>query len=120
MSLLGNIIWFLFGGAVMGLSWVAAGVLWALTIVGIPVGKQCFKFATLCFFPFGKHVIASNNTTGNFLLNLLWVCFTGLPLAMVASLIGALYYITIIGIPFGKQYFKLARLALTPFGAVIM
>lgn len=120
MSLLGNIIWFLFGGAVMGLSWVAAGVLWSLTIVGIPVGKQCFKFATLCFFPFGKHVIVSNNTTGNFLLNLLWVCFTGLPLAMAASLIGALYYITIIGIPFGKQYFKLARLALTPFGVVIM
>ena len=52
----------------MGLSWVAAGVLWSLTIVGIPVGKQCFKFATLCFFPFGKHVIASNNTTGNFCL----------------------------------------------------
>lgn len=120
MSILGNIIWFLFGGAAMGLSWSAAGVLWSLTIIGIPVGKQCFKIATLCFFPFGKYVIAPNNTTGNFLLNLLWICFTGLPLAMAATLLGIFYYVTIVGIPFGKQYFKLARLALTPFGAAIM
>lgn len=120
MSILGNIIWFLFGGAAMGLSWSAAGVLWSLTIIGIPVGKQCFKIATLCFFPFGKYVIAPNNTTGNFLLNLLWICFTGLPLATAATLLGIFYYVTIVGIPFGKQYFKLARLALTPFGTAIM
>ena len=120
MSILGNIIWFLFGGAAMGLSWCAAGVLWSLTIIGIPVGKQCFKIATLCFFPFGKYVIAPNNTTGNFLLNLLWICIAGVPLAIAATSLGILYCVTIVGIPFGKQYFKLARLALTPFGATIM
>ena len=120
MSILGNIICFLFGGAAMGLSWCVAGVLWSLTIIGIPVGKQCFKIATLCFFPFGKYVIAPNNTTGNFLLNLLWICITGVPLSMAATSLGILYCVTIVGIPFGKQYFKLARLALTPFGATIM
>lgn len=120
MSILGNIIWFLFGGAAMGLSWCAAGVLWSLTIIGIPVGKQCFKIATLCFFPFGKYVIAPNNTTGNFLLNLLCICITGVPLAIAATSLGILYCVTIVGIPVGKQYFKLARLSLTPFGATIM
>ena len=120
MSIFGNIIWFLFGGAAMGLSWCAACVLWSLTIIGIPVGKQCFKIATLCFFPFGKYVIAPNNTTGNFLLNLLWICITGVPLAIAATSLGILYCVTIVGIPVGKQYFKLARLSLTPFGATIM
>lgn len=56
MGCLGNILWFLFGGLWTGLSWVAAGVLWCITIVGIPIGKQCFKFAKLAFFPFGKRL----------------------------------------------------------------
>ena len=113
-------IWFLFGGVGMGLSWVAAGVLWSVTVVGIPVGRQCFKIASLCFFPFGRHVIAPNHATGNFLLNLLWICFTGVPLAMAAASLGIFYCLTIVGIPFGRQYFKLARLSLTPFGTVIL
>lgn len=120
MSAIGNILWFVFGGAAMGLSWTIAGVLWSLTIIGIPAGRQCFKIASFCFFPFGKAVIAPRSTTGNFLLNLLWICFTGLPLAVAAASLGILYYMTIIGIPFGKQYFKLARLSLAPFGSAIM
>ena len=54
MGCLGNLLWFLFGGLWMGLGWLATGVLWCITIVGIPVGTQCFKFAQLAFFPFGK------------------------------------------------------------------
>ena len=51
MGCLGNVLWFIFGGAVSGLSWCLAGCLWCITIVGIPVGMQCFKFASLSFFP---------------------------------------------------------------------
>ena len=57
MGCLGNIIWFICGGFISGLSWLIIGCLWCVTIVGIPVGLQCFKFAALCFFPFGKEVV---------------------------------------------------------------
>ena len=56
MGCLGNVLWFLCGGLLSGLGWLAAGILWCITIVGIPVGLQCFKFASLSFFPFGKEV----------------------------------------------------------------
>lgn len=117
--ILGNFLWFIFGGAFTGLSWVVTGILWCVTIVGIPVGKQCFKIASLCFFPFKKMVLFGGGS-GTFLLNLIWISFTGWALAVEAATIGVACCITIIGIPFGKQYFKIARLALTPFGANII
>lgn len=119
MRILGNCIWFLFGGAITGLLWTIAGLGWCLTILGIPVGKQCFKIARLCFFPFGKTVVYDNRTT-SFLLNLLWISCSGLVLATEATAIGLVFCLTIVGIPFGKQYFKIAHLALTPFGAEII
>ena len=54
MRTIGNILWFIFGGLLGGLAWVFAGCIWCITIIGIPVGLQCFKFATLAFWPFGK------------------------------------------------------------------
>ena len=118
MSCLGNIIWFLFGGLISGLSWALLGVVWCITIVGIPVGVQCFKFASLSFFPFGKEILLSDRT-GSLLLNIIWILTSGLPLAVEHATFGVLYCITIIGIPFGKQHFKLAKLALMPFGASV-
>ena len=118
MSSIGNIIWFLFGGALTGFLWVVSGVAWSITIVGIPIGKQCFKIARLCFSPFGKDVEYGSKAS-SFLFNLLWIVFSGWALAVEASLIGLLYSITIVGIPFGKQFFKIAHLSLTPFGAKI-
>ncbi len=118
MGCLGNVLWFVFGGLIMGLSWVLAGVLWCITIVGIPIGTQCFKFASLAFFPFGKEVVYGGGV-GSLLLNILWMIFSGIPLAIEAALIGCLFCITIIGIPFGMQCFKLAKLALMPFGASV-
>ncbi len=56
MSILGNIVWFIFGGVLAGIGWYLVGLLWCCTIVGIPVGIQCFKFGTLSFFPFGKEI----------------------------------------------------------------
>lgn len=118
MRILGNLLWFIFGGALTGILWSIAGILWAITFIGIPVSKQCFKIAGLCFFPFGKTVVVRGGT-GNFILNLVWIATTGWELAVEATTIGIVFYITIIGIPFGKQYFKIARLALAPFGAEV-
>ena len=119
MSCLGNVLWFLFGGLVMGLSWTLAGVLWCVTIVGIPVGLQCFKFASLAFFPFGKEVQYGGGV-GSLLLNILWLLISGILLALESAAIGCIFCITIIGIPFGKQCFKIAKLALMPCGASIV
>ena len=92
-----------------------AGLLWCVTIIGIPVGVQCFKLASLAFFPFGKEVVYGGGL-GSFFLNLAWLLVSGLPLACQAFLNGCLFCVTIVGIPFGLQCFKLAKLALMPFG----
>ena len=118
MKTLGNILWFLTGGIVLGLSWAFLGILWCITIVGIPLGKQCFKFAKLSFFPFGKE-ISFEGGAGSVLLNILWVVFGGIEIAVESALLGVIFCITLIGIPFGKQCFKIAKLALMPFGAKI-
>ena len=115
---MGNFLWFIFGGFVSGLSWCLAGVIWCITIIGIPVGTQCFKMAGLSFFPFGKEVTYGGGA-GSLILNVLWLIISGLPLAIEHLAIGATLCITIIGIPFGLQQFKLAKLALMPFGATV-
>ena len=119
MSILGNILWFVFGGAISGLSWRLAGVLWCISIVGIPVWLQCFKIAGLTFFPFGKEVIYGGGA-GSLLLNVFWIILSGLPLALEHLVFGAILCVTIVGIPFGLQQFKLAKLALMPFGAAVV
>lgn len=116
MGCLGNVLWFVFGGVFSGLSWCLAGLLWCITIVGIPVGMQCFKFASLSFFPFGKEVRYGGGA-GSLLLNIIWLIVSGVPLALEHAAFGALLCITVIGIPFGLHHFKLAQLALMPFGA---
>lgn len=118
MRVLGNILWFILGGILLGLSWLLAGFLWCITIVGIPVGLQCFKFAALSFFPFGKEVDYGGGA-GSVLLNILWLIFGGLEIALTAAAVGVFFCITIIGIPFGLQCFKIAKLALLPFGASV-
>ena len=116
MKFLGNLVWFLFGGLWMGLGWTLVGLLWCVTIVGIPVGLQCFKFASLAFFPFGKVVLYGGGAP-SVLMNILWLLFGGLPLAVSSAIHGLILCVTIVGIPFGLQCFKMARLALAPFGA---
>ena len=83
-----------------------------------PGGLQCFKFAQLSFFPFGKEVQYGGGA-GSFLLNVIWLLISGLPLALEHLVIGGVMCITVIGIPFGLQHFKLAKLALMPFGTVV-
>ena len=119
MGCLGNAIWFLFGGLFLGLSWAVVGLLWCITIVGIPIGVQCFKFAGLAFFPFGKEVRFGGGI-GSLLMNILWLIFGGVALAVEAAAIGLVFCVTVIGIPFGMQCFKLAKLALMPFGSSVL
>lgn len=118
MSIIANFLWFIFGGVFMGLGWAVAGILWCITIIGIPWGKQCFKFAKLSFFPFGKEV-EYGGSAGSLILNIIWLLISGLPLAVDCLICGVVYCLTIIGIPFGKQCFKIAKLALMPFGSTI-
>ena len=119
MTFLGNLLWFLFGGLIGGLGWTLAGCLWCITIVGIPVGLQCFKFAGLAFFPFVKEIVYGGGTF-SVLVNIIWLLLSGLELAIGYVVLGCLWCITIVGIPFGKQCFKLAKLALMPFGASVV
>lgn len=117
MKTLGNIIWFIFGGLGMALSWALAGLLCCITIIGIPLGVQCFKIAGLALWPFGKEIVYEQTGALSFLANLLWIIFCGWELALGAALQGLIFCVTIIGIPFGLQCFKFARLAFMPFGA---
>ena len=118
MSCLGNLLWLIFGGLISGLTWVLVGALWCITIIGIPIGMQCFKFASLAFFPFGKEVRYGGGFA-SLLLNIVWLILSGIPLALESAAIGIVLCITIIGIPFGLQHFKIAKLALMPFGASV-
>ena len=119
MSFLGNIIWFIFGGFLSGLSWIVSGIIWCITIIGIPYGLQCFKFATLAFAPFGKEIEYGGGAL-SLIANVIWIIFFGIPMALGNLLLGCLWCITIVGIPFGMQFFKIAKLALAPFGAKII
>ena len=117
MSVLGNIIWIVLGGIMGAILWSIAGVLCMITVIGIPLGLQCFKIAALTLVPFGRDVEIGNLGAVNLLANILWIVLLGWELAVFHAVIGLIMCVTIIGIPFGKQHFKLAALALLPFGA---
>jgi len=119
VSFLGNIIWLVFGGIVGAILWALAGLIWCVTIIGIPFGVQCFKIAGFVLWPFGKEIDLGNFGAGGLLGNIIWLIFFGWEFAVGHLVIGALFCITVVGIPFGYQHFKLAMLGLIPFGAKI-
>ena len=119
MSLLGNLIWLLFGGLEFAIVWCFMGIVYCITIVGIPLGRQCFKFAALSLAPFGSRVVYGGGAP-SVIANIIWFCFTGLWMALGYLMVGLIYCITIVGIPFGKQLFKFAKLSLFPFGASVL
>jgi len=118
MSCLGNLLWIICGGFWQALGWFLMGILWCITIVGIPIGRQCFKFASLAFAPFGKDVEYGGGAV-SLIVNIIWLLISGIPLALAAAINGVVLCCTIIGIPFGMQCFKIAKLALMPFGAKV-
>ncbi|HIW74097.1 MAG TPA: YccF domain-containing protein [Firmicutes bacterium] len=115
MRCLGNVCWLLLGGLVLGLSWALTGVLCCITVIGIPFGVQCFKIAGFVLAPFGQEPTGGGGV-GSCLLNGLWILLFGWELAVLSVSVGVVYCLTIVGIPLGIQSFKLARLAIWPFG----
>lgn len=118
MSILGNIIWFIFGGLLLGLCYIFMGLLFCITIIGIPFGYQLMKIGLLAMMPFGSKVVLGEGEMGclSLGLNIIWILFGGIELAIAHVILGLIFCITIIGVPFGLQHFKLAKLALLPFG----
>ncbi|MBR4922068.1 MAG: YccF domain-containing protein [Bacteroidaceae bacterium] len=122
MSLLMNILWLVLGGVVTAVEYIVGSVAMMITIIGIPFGIQTLKIGLLCLCPFGKRVEASPQSGGclSLIMNILWIVTGGIWISLTHFGFGILLCITIIGIPFGKQHFKLAGLALTPFGKQII
>lgn len=118
MKFLGNIIWLLFGGLESAIGYFTASLSLAMTIVGIPWALQTFKIGLLCLWPFGAKVTKGNCPPGclRIPLNLLWIVCGGLLSCVCHIVFGLLLSITLIGLPWGKQHFKMAGLSLTPFG----
>lgn len=118
MRIIGNLIWWLFGGLEAAVGYFSGSLALACTIIGIPVALQTFKIGLLCLWPFGAEVRETEFPAGciRIPLNILWIIFGGLLAWIMHVFFGVLLFITIIGIPFAKQHFKMARLSLTPFG----
>jgi len=129
MSLIGNILWLVFGGLITGLAWWLVGTVAFISIIGIPWGRACFVIGQLTFMPFGKEVVDRQTVTGledigtgvlGTIGNIIWFVFAGVWLA-IAYLFSALFcFVTIIGIPFGIQHLKLAAIALAPIGKTVV
>lgn len=121
MSFLGNIIWIIFGGIFIFFQYIFGGLVLCLTIVGIPFGLQCFKFAIVGLAPFGVKISDTSSNVGclSTIMNIIWLIFGGIGIVLTHLLFGLLFCITIVGIPFGLQHFKLMNLAFSPFGKSI-
>lgn len=129
LRFLGNVLWFILGGFVMGLVWCLLGLIAFVTIIGIPWGRACFVMGMFSFFPFGKEAVDRKDLTkeddiGTGLLgvigNIVWFLLAGIWLAIGHIASAVLCFITIIGIPFGIQHIKLAIISLAPIGKTIV
>ena len=118
MNFFGNIMWFILGGFIVSLCYFLVGAVFCLTIIGIPFGIQLFKIGLFALWPFGSEVVSDTNDGGclAILMNVLWILFGGIEVATLHVGFGILCCLTIIGIPFGLQHFKMTLLALIPFG----
>ncbi len=122
MNLLGNLIWLLCGGFLSAVGYMVAGLVFCLTVIGIPFGLQCFKIASFVLWPFGKHIVHSQSSSGCLFLlfNIIWICTGGLYTAFIHLVFAILLFTTIIGIPFARKHIELAGLALAPFGKTVV
>ncbi len=118
MRILGNIIWLILGGFEAAIGYFTASLSLAVTIIGIPWALQTFKIGLLCLWPFGSTVTQGDSPSGciRIPLNILWIIFGGLWAWLCHVFFGLLLCITIIGLPWGRQHFKMAGLSLAPFG----
>jgi uncharacterized membrane protein YccF (DUF307 family) len=122
MNFFGNLIWLIFGGLIIAVEYFIGSIILMITIVGIPFGIQTLKMASLSLWPFGRDTIVHSRASGclYILMNIIWLLTGGLWIAATHAIFGVLLCITIIGIPFGLQHFKLTAIALSPFGRDIV
>lgn len=121
MKGIGNILWLIFGGLLIALIYYLVGLVMCITIIGIPFGSQLFKLGTYSLWPFGHEIVNKPNEPGclSTLMNLLWILLGWWEIALLHLFFGLLFCLTIIGIPFGKQHFKMALGSVFPFGKEI-
>jgi uncharacterized membrane protein YccF (DUF307 family) len=129
LTLILNILWLIFGGFFAGLAWMFAGLLLAITIVGLPWAQAAFRIGLFTFMPFGKQVVSRSFVTGRqdlgtgpmgFLLNVIWFVLGGWYIALGHLVLGVVQLILIVTIPFGLQHLKLAAIALAPIGKEVI
>ncbi len=122
MKTIGNLIWLIFGGIFIAIEYFISSIILFVTIIGIPFGLQTLKLSGLVLWPFGKETRFKEKGTGclSTIMNLIWILIGGIWISLSHVIFGIIFGITIIGIPFAKQHFKLAGLALTPFGREIV
>jgi len=121
MSILGNLLWLIFGGLITAVEYFIASLILILTIVGIPFGLQTMKLGVLALWPFGSTVVDKPQASGclSTLMNVVWILIGGIWISLSHLIWGIILAITIIGIPFARQHFKMAHIALVPFGKEI-
>lgn len=122
MNLLGNLIWLIFGGLIIAIEYTVGSLILMVTIIGIPFGIQTLKMASLSLWPFGRDTRVQERASGclYILMNIIWLLCGGIVIAITHAVFGLLLCLTIIGIPFGLQHFKLTAIALSPFGRDII
>jgi uncharacterized membrane protein YccF (DUF307 family) len=129
MTLFLNILWFIFGGFAAGLTWLIGGLVLAVTIIGLPWAAAAFRIAVFSFAPFGSRVVDRRSVNGSgdlgtgdvgLVLNVVWFLFAGWYIALAHLVMGVVLCLTVVGIPFGLQHFKLALIALAPVGKSVV
>lgn len=117
MSIIGNIIWLIFGGLLAGLGYVLGGLLLCLTIIGIPFGLKAMRLGVATMTPFGKQVVPDDRGDGflPLLFNVIWIVLFGWEIALAHLVSAGIMAITIIGIPFARQHLKLIPVSFAPF-----
>ncbi len=120
MRLLLNVLWFVLGGWVSGTLWILAGIILAITVIGLPWTPAAFRIAGFSYWPFGRIVIDADQGVASGCLNVLWLVLAGWWLALHHLILAAALAVTIIGIPFAWQHVKLAMLSLTPVGKAVV
>jgi uncharacterized membrane protein YccF (DUF307 family) len=122
MNFLGNLIWLIFGGIIIAIEYLIGSIILMATIVGIPFGLQTLKMASLSLWPFGRDTVVHSRASGclYIIMNIIWLLTGGIWIAITHAIFGLILCITIIGIPFGLQHFKLTAIALSPFGRDIV
>ena len=121
MKFLGNILWLVFCGIIIAIIYYIVGLLMCITIIGIPFGVQLFKLGTYALWPFGRDLVNGPNEPGcvSVLMNLIWILCGWWEIAILHFTFGLLFCLTIVGIPWGLQHFKMAIATVFPFGKTI-